>query len=443
MNKEIVERLFERRSYGIKPGLEATEKLLEELGNPHDNIRIVHIAGTNGKGSVSAIIASVLKNCGVKAGLYTSPHLLRLNERFRINDEEIDDGELYPLLEKVEQAANDVEKKSNLQPTFFECMTALALLWFSHRNIHLAVVETGMGGRLDATNVISPLISVITRIGVDHTMYLGNALKEIALEKAGIIKSGIPVVCAVMPDEALEVVAKAASERNAHIRNVSDTVSVQRVSGSVREQKVRVSSSYQDYGTILMKLAASYQVENVATAVAAIEALGDVLGVSFSKECVAKGLSEAEWAGRFQCIDGEPDVIIDGAHNSDGAQALVKALRDAGCGNKIRFVVAQSSDKEKEGFFRTIAPLCSRLWTVPMKNPRMEKPAVLAEVAVRCGIRSVTACSSLMEGLESARRDASGEGGGGVVVACGSLFLVGEILEQRENMAEGFTSGSW
>ncbi|MGI5870065.1 MAG: bifunctional folylpolyglutamate synthase/dihydrofolate synthase [Kiritimatiellia bacterium] len=425
-NQKRIERIFARRAFGIKPGLETTLALLERLDHPERGLAVVHIAGTNGKGSVAALIASVLTAAGFKSGLYTSPHLVRLNERFKIDGVEVPDDELHPLLEEVETAALRVELDGGAPPTFFECMTALALLWFSRQGVHIATVETGMGGRLDATNVLRPLVSVITRIGLDHTVFLGDTLEKIALEKAGIVKFAAPVVCGAMPDEALAAIAATAKTRGSRLVRADETVSVRRLSGDLHVQRLAVASAEEDYGAVPLALAASYQVENVATAVAAIEAAGEALSFPFDRKTVARGLASAEWPGRFQCVGGQPDVLVDGAHNPDGAAALVRALRDAGCGRRLRFVAGQCSDKDAEGFFRVIAPVCGRVWTVPLSNPRSTAPEALAAVARRHGLEAVP-CASLEEGLASAKADALAAGE--TVVVCGSLFLVGEALE--------------
>ena len=427
IDDERVGRIFARRSFGIKPGLDTTRALLAELGNPEANLKIVHVAGTNGKGSVSTLVASVLACSGLKTGLYTSPHLVRLNERFKINGVDIEDKELEPLLEEIEDAALRVEKSGGAVPTFFECMTALGVLWFVRSGVHIAVAEVGMGGRLDATNVLSPLVSVITRIGLDHQEYLGDTIALIAAEKAGIIKPGVPVVCATMPEEALAVVAAKAAATGTYVVKSWERVTVGRISGNLRGQKVSIESSNDDYGTVNLKLAASYQLENVATAVATIEVLQQVLGVDFGRKTLVKGLSSAEWAGRFQCIGEQPDVVLDGAHNPDGAAALVKALTDAKCGKKVRFVVGQCADKDSDGFFKTIAGICGRVWTVPLRNSRSATPQRLIEYATRYGINA-TACNSIAEGIAAAKADASENAT--AVVICGSLFLVGEVLER-------------
>jgi len=384
------------------------------------------VAGTNGKGSVATMVASVLMYAGLKTGLYISPHLVQLNERFKINDKAIEDAELEPLLEEIEEAALRVENSGVGVPTFFECMTALAVLWFVRNGVLLAVAEVGMGGRLDATTVLSPLVSVVTRIGLDHQEYLGDTLAKIAAEKAGIIKSCVPVVCGAMPAEAVAVIDAKAKAAGTHVVKAWERVTVGRISGNLRTQKISLESAYDDYGTVNMKLAASYQLENIATAVATVETLQEVLGVDFGRKTLVKGLSAAEWTGRFQCIGEQPDVILDGAHNLDGAVALVKALGDAHCGKKVRFVVGQCADKDSDAFFKTIAGICGSVWTVPLRNPRSATPESLVGYAVRYGLHA-TACNSVLEGIRLATADAIEHGT--PVVICGSLFLVGEVLE--------------
>ena len=197
---ERLERLYARRTFGIKPGLDSIRALLRELGDPQESFRVLHVAGTDGKGSVSTMLASVLRAAGLRAGLYTSPHLVRLSERFRIDGAEIPDDAFFPLLDEVEAAAARLVARGAPEPTFFETTTALCALWFAREGVKLAVAEVGMGGRLDATNVFLPAVSVITRIGMDHMQYLGDTIEAIAREKAGIAKPGVPLVLGAMPD---------------------------------------------------------------------------------------------------------------------------------------------------------------------------------------------------------------------------------------------------
>ncbi len=422
MNEALLKRMYARRTFGIKPGLETTRALLAELGNPERGLAVVHVAGTNGKGSVSAMIAAVLSASGLRTGLYTSPHLRALTERFRIDGREVAPRELDDWLAAVEAAAERVERAQAGVPTFFECMTAVAVLGFVQRGVAIAVMETGMGGRLDATNVLHPLVSVITRIGMDHMAHLGDTLEAIAGEKAGIVKPGVPVVCGLMPDRALAVVQARAREIGAPLIRADERVTVTRVAGDLQGQRLRLSSHSMHYGVVNIKLAAVYQVENVATALTAVETLADVLRVVFDRKTVVKGLSETEWIGRFQCIGEHPRVIVDGAHNPDGAAALVEALKAADCGRSVRFVVGQCDDKDVDGFFKAIAGVCARVWVVPFDNPRAMAPERLAAVAARHGLEAV-ACATPMEGLTLAKADAMETDA--PVVVCGSLFLVG------------------
>ena len=422
---ERLERLYARQARGIKPGLGVTRALMAALGNPDAGLPVVHIAGTNGKGSVAAMLSSVLCAAGYRTGLYTSPHLVKFNERFVLDGAEIPDGELNPLLAEVEDAAMSLEKNGGAAPTFFECATAAAALWFKRKNTRILVAETGMGGRLDSTNVFSPVLTVITRIGMDHREYLGDTLEKIAAEKAGIIKPGIPTVCGAMPPEALAVIRRIASEVKAPVFCSADEVSVVRKSGDLRGQKVAVESQAESYGAINMRLAASYQTENMATAVAALEKLRPPAPA----DAVKRGLAAAEWKGRFQLISENPPVLIDGAHNPDGAAALVRALRDAKAGRRLPFVVGMCADKDVDGFFAAISPLCGSVRTLPLGNPRAESPRALADAARRRGIADAVPFDSLEAALADAKAEAA-EAGKPVIV-CGSLFLVGECLAAR------------
>ena len=427
LDKDRLERLFARHAFGIKPGLDATRLLLAELGSPHNGLAVVHIAGTNGKGSVAAMLASIFQTAGFKTALYTSPHLARLNERFQLDGAEIPDAELEPLLAEVERAAEALEQRGAAVPTFFECMTAAAALWYKRKGAQLLVAEVGMGGRLDSTNVLHPVLSVITRIGMDHMEYLGATLEDIAREKAGIIKPAVPLVCGATPPAALAVIrAAAAAQRTPPLLFAPDEVSVLRKSGDLAGQRVAIESQSQSYGAVSMKLAASYQTENIATAVAAAEAFQRAAGIDFGADIIKRGLAATRWTGRFQLISETPQILIDGAHNPDGAAALVKALHDAKAGRRLPFITGMCADKDIDGFFATISATCGRVRTVPLQNPRGAPPLQLAETAKRHGIKTAIPFATLSAALEDAKAEATSEGK--PLIICGSLFLVGEIL---------------
>ena len=329
MRDARIARLYARQAHGIKPGLDATRALLSALAHPEGGLAAVHVAGTNGKGSTCAMVAKGLESLGLPVGLTTSPHLVRFHERFQINGRPIADEELGRHLAAVEEAAERVERESGLVPTFFECSLAIAFLHFREHGVRLAVVETGMGGRLDATNILVPMVSVITRIAMDHMQYLGDTLAKIAAEKAGIVKPGRPVVAAAMPDEALAVVAEAARRAGSPFVDVREAVTVRRVSGDLAGQKVAVSSAERDYGTLRTPLAAAYQLENIATAVATLETLRSPVGLPLPEDAVKKALAEVRWPGRMQLVRDDPLVVLDGAHNPDGAAALAASLKAA------------------------------------------------------------------------------------------------------------------
>ena len=308
--------LFARTAHGIKPGLEVTTALLEKLGNPHKSLKCIHVAGTNGKGSVCAMIEAVLRASGFKTGLYTSPHLFRFNERFRINGREIPDSVLEPLIAVVETAAQSL----NTRPaTFFEISTVMAFEYFKREKVDYAVIETGMGGRWDATNVIQPLLSIITRIDIDHTEYLGTGIEKIAGEKAGIIKPGVPVICGLMPVEAESVIYKEALEKKAPILGSDDAVFFQCLEKRRDDQLINIETGLHEYPNIRLPLAGNFQLENCGLAVAALEDLAEMENIRLQMK---RGLEAVKWPGRFQLLQAKPPVLYDGAHNVCGACAL-------------------------------------------------------------------------------------------------------------------------
>lgn len=422
-----LEKLYAKRTFGIKPGLTVISKLMEELGNPQEKLRTIHVAGTNGKGSVTAMLMSALRELGLKIGVYTSPHLVRVNERFTINGEEISDVEFFALLERVERASELLKQRDGLDVTFFEYTTAVAFLWFAEKNVDFAIIEVGMGGRLDATNILpAPLVTIITRIGLDHVAYLGDTIEQIATEKAGIIKPGSSLVVGANPAEALAVFAQTARAKNVPMRLATEEISVTAQKGSsFAMQKLSVESQDRAYGTIKLKLPASYQLENLAIVISALEALQERLNVALPTEVLKSGLERAEWRGRF-CMLTE-DILVDGAHNEDGANALVASLQSI-AGKKARFVfvAGMCGDKATDCFMKAIAPICQALYLTPINNPRSAATSELARQALACGIRNVAECDSMLGAISAARQEETSQ----PIVLCGSLFLVGEAYEQ-------------
>lgn len=422
-----LEKLFALHTFGIKPGLDTERELLARLANPQDRFAVIHIAGTNGKGSVSAMLDAVLRTAGYRVGLYTSPHLVRFNERIRVGGHSITDEELAELFDLMEPQAQAVKAATGREATFFEFTTALAFEYFRRKNVQLAVVETGMGGRLDATNVVTPLLSVITRIGLEHTEYLGATIEAIAGEKAGIIKAGRPVVCGAMPAGARDVIRAAAGERGALLVDATETAVVRRVSQSLAGQKLALSTGTRDYGTVTMSFLGKHQIENCATALAALETILDA-GVPVSEEAVRQGLAAARWPARLQVLSELPPVLLDGAHNPDGARVLAVALRELFGKRPVGLVWGMCGDKDALGFAKALGGRVKRCWAVPLRSERGVDPAKLALLA--CGEGWVAETRRLPEALDQARAWAAEEGGG--VCIAGSLFLAGEVLEAME-----------
>ena len=423
--KSVLDRLLARRRWGIKPGLDVADALSHAQGHPERAYGCLHVAGTNGKGSVCAMLAAVLQAAGLRTGLYTSPHLVRFNERFRVNDSDISDEDLLALAEEVDQRADEVGVKVGRPATFFECATAMAFEYFRRAHVQVAVIETGLGGRLDATNVVTPLLSVITRISLEHMQYLGNNLAAIAAEKAGIIKPGRPVVCGRMADEAREVILATARARNARLVDAADTVTIERVSQSLSSQVLRMTSARRSYGRVTLPLPGDYQLENTATVVAALETLEDVLDVEWTDDTIRTGLKRVRWPGRCQLVRNHPPVMVDGAHNPGAAEVLAASLRRLFDRRPIGLVFGICGDKDVAGFLRPLAGLVQRAWAVAIRNERSLAPDEAARAAAGFGIR--TEASDVGTAIAEAIRWA-GENGGAVCVA-GSLFLVGEVLE--------------
>jgi dihydrofolate synthase/folylpolyglutamate synthase len=338
----------------------------------------------------------------------------------------VDDAPLAAALAEVEAAACALEQAGGQPATFFECVTAAALLLFRQAGIRLAVVEVGLGGRLDATNVLTPLVAVITRIGLDHCEQLGGTLEAIAAEKAGIIKPGRPVVCAAMPEEARAVVRAAASARGARWMDAAEEVGVAVTAAALDGLTVRIATPSRELGKVKTPLAGQYQAENIATAVAALEAAAEELQVTLPDDAFRRGLARVCWPARFQLAVREPPVIVDGAHNPDGAAALREALRRVKFKGPVALVSGSCDDKDAAGFLRLLAYGVRRAWAVPVPSPRSRPAAATAELMRLAGMTQVE-CAEVAEGLAAAMAWARAEKG--LVLVCGSLFLAGQALE--------------
>ena len=398
-------------------GLERIAELLDRLGNPQENMRIVHVAGTNGKGSTCVFTASVLQQAGFKTGMFTSPYVIEFSERIQVNGANIPADELLDVTLAVRDQAEAMAE----HPTEFELMTAVAFVHFARQQCDIAVVEVGMGGRLDSTNIIkAPEVCVITPIALDHTEYLGETYAAIAGEKCGIIKQGATVVSAHQEPDAAEVVARTASDHGCELR----LIDLDQLHGTPR------SFSYKGYEDLSIGLLGSYQPQNAALAIEVIDALRS-RGFSISDDHLRQGLAAATWPARFQLVDTNPDFIVDGGHNPQGALALASSLEQAFPDKRPVFLMGVLADKDYPAMLATFVPLARAFVCVEPPNPRKLAAKDLAQAVRQAAddagmeLEDVQEASSFADGIARARKLAGPEG---LVCACGSLYSVADIM---------------
>ncbi len=424
MPHDTLQRLFARRRFGMDPGLDRIQALLARLDHPERNLAAIHVAGTNGKGSVATLVASVLDAAGFGVGRYTSPHLVHFNERIVIRGEPVADAPLAESLTRVESVAADVARAGGGEATFFECATAAGFDLFSRAGVRLAVIEAGLGGRLDATNVLTPLVATITRIGLEHCEQLGTTLAAIAGEKAGIIKPGRPVVIGAMPDEARDAIRRVAARQGAALVDATERVVASRPTPGLEGLALNLSSDVRDLGRVHLGLAGAYQAENAATALAVLDTIAASAGLEISDDACRAGFRQARWPGRFDLVQRDPPVLVDGAHNPDAAAALRAALHASRFRGPIGLVAGFCGDKDIAALLRILAPIVRRAWAVETPSPRTLPATATAEQMRLAGIDA--RASDLTQALAEAGEWARAENG--LVLVCGSLFLAGEVL---------------
>ncbi len=387
------------------------QALLDHLGRPERSFRSVHIAGTNGKGSTAAMIEAGLRAAGRKTGLYTSPHLVRINERVRVSGENVSDPDFAAAFDDVREALERMLAEGAPHPTYFECVTAVAFVHFRRAGVEYAVIEVGLGGRLDATNVIRPEAAVITPIDFDHEAYLGKAAEAISAEKAGILKSGVPAVFAPQRPEARAVLDARASELGIRVVRAGEDWRAERVSAADGCYRFVARGIQAE-----LALAGEHQVINALTAIAAL----DVLGVS--PEAIECGLRSARWPGRLETVAERPLVLLDGAHNPAGARALARFLETHHAGRRIWLIYGAMRDKAVDEVAGTLFPAAHRVILTQVSQSRAVTAATLAAL-VSHHHPHVEVAGNLAEALSLARAQASEAD---IIVVTGSLFLVGE-----------------
>ena len=405
---EALEHLHGLAVFGARFGLGTTQRMAAAAGNPHERLRFIHVAGTNGKGSTCAMLESVYRAAGYRVGLFTSPHLVSFRERMQVNRQLISEADVARLVEDVISVQRSVFSReasagaAKESPTFFEFVAVMALKWFAEQRCDVVIWETGLGGRLDATNIVMPLASVITNIALDHQQWLGDTLGKIAAEKAGIIKPGVPVLTAVDASEALAVIRETAGRNGSALTEVRDVSESEWIQPGLR---------------------GAHQRRNAALAVAVVRALQASLPVN--ETALAAGISGVRWAGRFQVERiGERELVLDGAHNLNGVLALAACLRSHFAGQPFALVVGMLADKECDLMCAELAPLAARIAAVRVASSRSLEPTALGAHCRRANESAcITSHESVGEALEALREEPR-------VVVAGSLYLIGEAMER-------------
>lgn len=433
----IIDRIHEFNKFGMVLGLSRMEELLRRLGDPQDTLNVIHVAGTNGKGSVSKYLEEGLAACGYKMGLYTSPYIEKFNERIRFDGADISDEDLEYYGQKVVDAAEAMVADGKDSPTEFEVVTAIAFLYFAGKKADITILEVGLGGIGDSTNVVKhPLASVITSISYDHMAQLGNTLAEIAVNKAGIIKTGCPVISNVPERDAAKIIARKAYAMGSRLFDVSGiraAVSEQ----TTFSQTVSMELYEKSYSDVEISMVGRHQAENLKTALATLEILRKLGAVKLDREALYAGLKRARQPGRFEVIGGGPEagdeskplVIIDGAHNEAGAQALQETMAQYFAGKKILLVAGILADKQIDSIVKFLTKITDHIIVTEPDNPRKLAASELAKHMADAGV-TAEVIADAEAAMHRAKELADGYD---VILFAGSLYLIGDVRRLWRN----------
>lgn len=416
--KEALERIHSLNKFGSRPGLDRIKRLLNDMGNPQDETKFVHVAGTNGKGSVCALVSSVLKSAGYKTGLFISPFITDFCERIQINNTPIPHDKLSELTEYVFSFVDKLSEE-DIIITEFEFVTALCFEFFKREKCDLAVLETGLGGLLDSTNVIKTnLCAVITSVSFDHTDILGETLEEIALQKCGIIKPECPVISSEQDEAAARVI------KNSAIRNHSPLLFSTDIKISVKEETIDGTTIELEGTPLTFSLCGEHQIQNARTALATLAVLTKDAQIKISREALCEGFKNAVNPARFEVLSKSPLVVLDGAHNADGMKAFSKAVKKYAPNRNRVLLTGMLADKDSLTSCHYIEGMFDCAFTVPVSNPRSRTSEDMATI-LRNYVEDVTACDSPFEGFDKAYDKALKENAD--LFICGSLYLAGEL----------------
>jgi dihydrofolate synthase/folylpolyglutamate synthase len=428
--KEAVDWIVKLMPFGIKPGLKRMELLMEKLDHPERRLKFIHVAGTNGKGSTCAYLSRVIHECGYDVGMFTSPYLERFTNRISFNGQDIEEDDLISLVNQLKPIVDEIAKTELGSPTMFEVSTALAILYFARVVFPDFVVwETGLGGRLDSTNIVTPIVSVITNVGHDHMDILGDSLEQVAAEKSGIIKAGVPVITAVEQPELLAVIEQAAKSKQTTLYSLGRQFRYDPLSNEIDKQSFHFSGPFRELKEVPVSLNGEHQLKNAAVAIMTLEVLRQYYALILDDEDLYKGLRETKWPGRLELVSQSPRILLDGAHNPEGAETLAAALKHIYRYKKLHFMMGMLSTKNHTGYLRHILPLADRLILTEPNFHKKADASKLAEVAHEVmrelGLQvEVLIESDWKQALETLK---SGTEQDDLAVVSGTLYLISDV----------------
>ncbi|GGJ67664.1 dihydrofolate synthase/folylpolyglutamate synthase [Anoxybacillus voinovskiensis] len=425
---EAVNWIHGRLKLGIKPGLKRMEWMLDRLGHPERRLKAVHVAGTNGKGSTVCFLRHILQEAGYSVGTFTSPYVEQFNERISINGVPISDEEIVQLVNVIKPLAEELEQTELGGPTEFEVITAMMFYYFGKMNVQdIVIIEAGLGGRLDSTNVIYPLLSVITNVGYDHMNILGETLSAIAFEKAGIIKSGVPVITGVEQKEALHVIQEKATQRKAKTYVLGNDFVISDAISLEHGERFSIQTMFSNYPNLTISMLGAHQVKNAALAVMAADYLRVYYSLIIEEEALRNGLAKAQWLGRFETLSNTPTIIIDGAHNEAGVESLVETVKTHYPDRNVHLLVAALADKPLDKMIPQLSRIAKTITFTSFDFPRAATAEQLAQL---CKHPNKTCCTDWKQWLADAKKS---KNDGDLFLITGSLYFISDVRKFLKN----------
>jgi dihydrofolate synthase / folylpolyglutamate synthase len=429
--EEAVSWIHARLRLGIKPGLTRMEWMMEKLGHPEKNIPSVHIGGTNGKGSTVTFLRSILEEQGYTVGTFTSPYFEQFNERISVNGKPISNGEIVDLVNIIKPLSDELEQTELGGPTEFEVITAMSLYYFGKlSSVDIVLYEVGLGGRFDSTNIIHPLISIITSIGLDHTAILGDTHEKIAFEKAGIIKSGVPILTAVHQDEALQVIKKIAREEMAACLVLGEDFSVSNHQSLVNGEGFDWKSKGKEGLHLQTTMMGKHQIENASLAIMASQVLNDTNQFVIDSPSITEGIKKAYWPGRFEVISHHPTIIIDGAHNEEGIHTLVREAKKRYYDKEIHLIFAALRDKKLDGMIHELDEIASHITFVSFDFPRAAASKELYNISLSKNKEESSDWESSLQNILMQLKEDQ------ILIITGSLYFLAEVKPKLVKLLE-------